>query len=220
MSQSRVLGRGTACRTIITDRLVLRPSKEERDLENYLNHIEAEDEFIFQYGREKSDELLGMIDFHTAPVAYFTVFLKGTRTMVGYVGVTTADGGTLDEGNLEYYIFKEYRRNGFCKEAAQALIQSFFSGTLTGRPEESVFAQTLSENEASIRLLESLGFEKESVGIEVCFDEPGNFCPRYGIRRFILQNPGMDRREKNGEVTNPSFRIHSGNGEDPVPAPP
>lgn len=202
-SQLRVTERGTTCRTMTTDRLVLRPSEDERDLENYLAHIEAENEFLFQYGQEKSDELLGMIDFHTAPVAYFTVFLKGTRTMVGYVGVTTANGGSLDEGNLEFHIFKEYRRNGFCKEAAQALIQSYFSGTLTGRPEESVFAETLSENEASIRSLESLGFEKEAAGIRACFDEQGNFCPQYGIRRFILQNPSMDRRGKNGEDTNP-----------------
>ena len=123
-SQLRVTERGTTRRTMTTDRLVLRPSEDERDLENYLAHIEAENEFLFQYGQEKSDELLGMIDFHTAPVAYFTVFLKGTRTMVGYVGVTTANGGSLDEGNLEFHIFKEYRRNGFCKEAARLKTKS------------------------------------------------------------------------------------------------
>ena len=185
----------TACRAITTDRLVLRPSRDERDLANYLAHIEAENEFLIQYGMERSDELLEMIDFHSAPVAYFTVFLKGTRTMVGYVGVTTADGGTMDAGNLEFYIFKEYRRNGFCKEAVQALLRSFFSGKLTGKREESVFAETLAENEASIRLLESLGFEKEAIGFRVYFDEQDRFGPQFMIRRYSLRDPGTDGKE-------------------------
>ncbi len=180
---------------IVTERLVLRPSEDGRDLETYLAHLEAEDEYLIQYGMEKSDELLKMIDFHTAPVAYFTVFLKGTQTMIGYVGVMTAEGDAL-EGNLEFYIFKAYRRNGFCKEAVRALIQAFFSGALTGRQEESAFAETLSENEAPIRLLESLGFEKDAWGMRVNLDEQGNFTAQHGIRRFVLQNPAVNPRTR------------------------
>ena len=197
MSQFRGTERETVCRTITTDRLVLRPSEDERDLENYLAHMEAEDEYLFQYGMVKSDELLEMIDFHSAPVAYFTVFLKGTWTMVGYVGITTEDGGTADEGNLEFHIFKEYRRNGFCKEAVQALLQAYFGGAITERQEESVFAETLAENEASIRLLESLGFRKEGVFLGAYLDEQGNFCSQFEVRRyrFVLQNPDMARKE-------------------------
>lgn len=42
-------------RELVTSRLVLRSSDDERDLTDYLSHLEAENEFYFQYGTERSD---------------------------------------------------------------------------------------------------------------------------------------------------------------------
>lgn len=151
---------------IHTERLVLRPSRDERDLENYLAHLEAENEYFIQYGYERSDELIAAIDFHSAPVCYYTIFLKDTNDMAGYAGITP--GTDEAPGSFEIYIFKEYRRKHIAFEAGSALIQNFFEGKLTGEKESSLSAETLTDNEASIRLLESLDFKREAVGLRLC----------------------------------------------------
>ena len=172
-------------RTLVTSRLILRPSDDKRDLTDYLSHLEAENEFYFQYGTERSDELLEQIDFHSAPVYYYTVFLKNTDVMLGYVGITPRFGKRA-EGEIEFYIFREHRQNGFAKEALSALIQSFFDGSLTGKKGCLVSAETLRENESSVRLLFSLGFESVSVGLRLSLgaDESSEIIE---LRRFEIQ---------------------------------
>ena len=99
---------------IITDNLILRSSDDDRDLSNYLSHLKSADEFYIQYGYDYSPELEAIIDFHTAPVYYYTLFLKDNGKMVGYVGLTNNAYGEIDTGEIEFYIFKEHRRNHYC----------------------------------------------------------------------------------------------------------
>lgn len=164
---------------IITNRLILRPSDDERDLENYISHLKSADEFYIQYGQPYSDdELIGMIDFHSSGVIYYSVFLKETGAMVGYVGILPY-GGESKSGNLEFYIFKEYRRKHYCQEALNALIECFFNGELTGAYGGMIDAETMSDNEPSCKLLESLGFQKTKVGIRFYLDhnkKSGKLC--------------------------------------------
>lgn len=148
---------------IITDRLILRPSNDDRDLENYLSHLKAADEFYYQYGEEYSDELYNMIDFHSSGVIYYSVFLKEQNIMVGYVGVLPYQNSNA--GEIEFYIFKEYRRNHYASEALTALIEWFMSAELNNKSEKKIVAETLSENEISCKLLEHIGFDKSAMGI-------------------------------------------------------
>lgn len=46
-------------------------------------------------------------------------------------------------GDIEFYIFKEFRRYGFCKEALTAFIDNFFIGSLTDIKGIQVEAETL-----------------------------------------------------------------------------
>lgn len=172
--------------SIVTKRLILRRSQDKRDLEEYLSHIEAADEFYIQYGTERSSRLLAMIDFHTAPVLYFTVFLKETDAMIGYVGISCISGEGA--GNLEFYIFKEYRRKHFCREALSALLKHFFDGKLTDRKTVAVVAETLVGNEPAVRLLESLHFERETVGFYFNLTDKGESSARNMLVRYILKS--------------------------------
>lgn len=174
------------CAEIITDRLILRPSDDARDLADYLSHLETANEYFIQYGEERSDWLIAAIDFHSAPVCYYTVFRKDTGAMVGYVGVTSLQ--EEETGNLEFYIFREYRRNRYAYEALTALLDRFFDGTLTGKKNHTVIAETLAENEPSIRLLETLGFEKIGIGWRSRLLENGELSFGYDMERYALKN--------------------------------
>lgn len=142
---------------IITERLILCPSDDERDLENYINHLKNEDGFYFQYGEQYSLELEERIDFHSSGVIYYTVFLRDSDTMIGYVGILPY----LDKehpGELEFYFFSEYRRKGYAKDAVNAFIQAYISDESTGKKRKHIIAEVIGENESAVEFLISLGF--------------------------------------------------------------
>lgn len=157
---------------ITTERLNIIPSDEERDLQLYLDDLMKKDEFLFQFGMPYSKELFEMIDFHSAPVIYYTIFLRETGAMIGYIGLTVSEHNT-ECGDLEFYIFKDYRRCGYCSEAVKAFSNAFFSGELSGTKGKTVTAETLSENDAVKRMLEGLGFKRECIGIRFNFTDDG-----------------------------------------------
>ena len=55
---------------IITRRLKLLPSVDERDRDNYIMHLKDEDIFFYQYGQNYLPELEEAIDFHSSGVIY------------------------------------------------------------------------------------------------------------------------------------------------------
>ena len=71
---------------------------------------------------EMTDELLAQADFESNGVECYTIFLKDTGEMIGYVGLSPEG----DEADIEFYIFKDYRNMGYCKEAAIRLINAYF----------------------------------------------------------------------------------------------
>ena len=93
-----------------------------------------------------------------------------------------------ETGNLEFYIFREHRRNRYAYEALTALLERFFDGTLTGKTYHTVIAETLAENEPSIRLLESLGFEKIGVGWRSHLLENGELAMGFDMERYAMKN--------------------------------
>ena len=158
---------------IVTEWLYLLPSKDERDLDLYRNHLTDEEEFFLQYGYPLDDESLGFIDFHSSGVIYYTVFLKHTTEMVGYVGIKPQRESDF-AGELEYSIFREHRKRGYCTEASAALLAAFFDGALTGWEGKMAYAETMPENMAACRVLEKLGFSLKAKGFRVALDEEGN----------------------------------------------
>ena len=76
---------------------------DEADWENYVRHLLEADEFYVQYGMEPTSELIEMIQNMNPDVIYYSIILKDTGDMAGYVGITP------DNNNLEFYVFKEYR---------------------------------------------------------------------------------------------------------------
>ena len=105
----------------------------------------------------------------TPNVIYYSVYLKQGNIMVGYVGVTPKTN------NLEFYIFQEFRKMGIGTDAVNLLIWLWSTGQITGDREAKIEAETLSQNLASVQLLEKLGFQKEAVGLRMILSEDARY---------------------------------------------
>ncbi len=128
-----------------TNRLLLLRSSDERDLAKYKEHLADPDEFFMQFGLHMSDEILALVDFRSTGVLYYTVFLKVTESMVGYVGIKPYEHSE-GVGELEFHIFEEHRGNGYCTEASAALLEAYFGGRLECGTGHTAVAETMPEN--------------------------------------------------------------------------
>lgn len=136
-------------------------SMNKTDWGNYYSHVVEANELYIQYGMNPSEELLEWIQNPDPAVVYYSIHSTIHDVMVGYIGVVPKTG------NLEFYIFKEYRRHGFGSEAIDMFSKMFFSGDITGKKEDEMVAEILTDNDASIRLLEKAGFQKSNEGIRI-----------------------------------------------------
>lgn len=154
---------------IKTKRLELRPADNGKDLNRYLADL-TPDEYLYQFGCEFDERLLEDYDFTINGVICYSIFMRDTDTMIGYAGIKPCEDNP-SVGDLEYYIFKEYREQGYCQEAVRAMIESFHHGELDGTKGMSVVAEIVQGNDASAHILEKLGFVKTSVGLHVYANE-------------------------------------------------
>lgn len=104
---------------------------------------------------------------------YFAIERKDDRKLLGYIGLSVEPSAT---GLLEYYIFKDERRKGYCKEAVEALTEITLRGKLYGPVEtvrrgvyrkravrlNAIRARISALNTASQRTVESCGFVHEA----------------------------------------------------------
>ena len=95
--------------------------------------------------------------------AVFAVCLQATTEsnespdLIGTVGLAIVE---LDQrAEIGYWLGREYWGNGFCTEAVVAVVEYGFEGLGLHR----IFAQHISRNIASARVLEKAGFSKEGV---------------------------------------------------------
>ncbi len=117
---------------------------------------------FFNTPRNTQKIFYGMIDFTSHLVFCYAVCLRQTGQMIGYVGLMPE---LMDaSANLEFYFFKEHRRQGFATEAIRAFIAQFRSGALFGFNGKTVIAEVVCENDPSKKLIEKLGFTKTAVG--------------------------------------------------------
>lgn len=159
-----------SARMIKTDRLVMKPANNDKDLATYKRLLEPCD-YFFQFGYEYDEHLLDGYDFTSLGVICYSVFLKDTDEYIGYAGIKP-DSDDPDIGELEYFIARPHRNKGYCREAAAALIAAFKDGLLTGTKGIELYAETISENTASARVLEKLGFgfEHDLMTLYLCPD--------------------------------------------------
>ena len=156
------------------------------DWSNYVQHVVKADELFTQYGCEPTEELIECINTMTPNVIYYSVYLKQENIMVGYVGVTPKTS------NPEFCIFQEFRKMGIGTDALNLLIWLWFTGQITGDREAKIEAETLSQNLASVRLLEKLGFQKEAVGLRMILSEDANY-QTISLNSYVLKRDVADK---------------------------
>lgn len=154
---------------IETSRLWLRPGKNERDSSPFLLMLRNDGDFQQYCGARFSEENLSRFANYFERVndemCMYSLFLKtDAETFIGYVGFHREGDGTFE---LEFYIAKEYRRNGYCEEACRAVIGQLFGEGLSvnGKllSENELYATTLAENEPTLGLLKKLGFTQHMI---------------------------------------------------------
>ena len=139
---------------IVTERLVLRPFRETDydDLYEFLSQLRDEEfegcpGITYENGRERLRERLGSEE-------YCAVELRGSGKVIGNV---FCGGREYDAVEVGYIINRDYRRQGYAREALDAVIGRAFRGGA-----HRVYAECDPRNEASWRLLESVGLRREA----------------------------------------------------------
>ena len=113
---------------------------------------------------------------------------------IGYVGFHRE----IDDYELEFYIGKEFRRKGFCKEACVEVINILFDEGLSVDGnilvEEKLYATTLFYNVAAYSLLENLGFKSHAIyarGVVMVaqgvYDEESDDFLIFPIKRYVIE---------------------------------
>ena len=139
---------------IRTQRLILRPFRDSDydDLFEFLSQLEN-DEFegypgiTYENGREHLKYRIGSEEF-------FAVELADAGKVIGNIYCGGRDYGAKEIG---YIINRDYRRRGYAGEALRAVIEAAFRGGA-----HRIYAECDPRNEASWRLLEKLGLQREA----------------------------------------------------------
>lgn len=192
-------------RPIPTDRLILRaPDEQGHDLALYQQHLLEDGDFLLYASKQPSPEAVHELRIDR-PFS-FTVFAKDDGRMVGYCGFyqdpyIPCSNQSWSRVGLEYYIFKNERKQGYGKEMMLGLIHQAFSKGLWAYinspfddclskvrfPILSIRAGIKTSNPASLGLIRSLGFISEGVLHQV---RPVEGKKKYLDEAvFFLQNP-------------------------------
>lgn len=143
-----------------TERLMVRHFHKD-DLDQFYE-IVKDPETMAAWGQEFSkEEAKRYIDFSLKSYqkegyAYYPIFLKESKTMVGAVGLLLVEINGKKQTELAYFIKREYWGKGYAKEACLACLHFWFD-TLK---KEEIVAQILPHNEASVKLVQTLGFRQ------------------------------------------------------------
>lgn len=139
--------------TIKTNRLIER-SMDNNEWNQIVDRIFDANEAYIQFGYEQDDDLRDALaePFFEA-VVYYTFYLPFTSEVIGYVEFTPSNK------NLGFYIFEEYRHQGFAYEGIKAFMEACQKGEVTGVSENEFLADVMDSNIPCINLLKKLGFK-------------------------------------------------------------
>lgn len=115
---------------------------------------------------------------HGKSLRYYIYRKEQPTQLIGTIHFFRIEHGPFSRASIGYKIDADFHRQGYATEACEAAIPCFFSDYRIHRLE----ARVATDNTASIRLLEHLGFQFEGIeysGVEV----NGVFCDhfRYGL---------------------------------------
>ena len=95
------------------------------------------------------------IKFESGESVNFAVILKNTEELIGAVGLIIDKGSNRAE--LGYWISKEYWNQGFCTEAAEAVVDYGFEQLFLHK----ITASHFSRNPSSGKVMSKIGMKKE-----------------------------------------------------------
>ncbi len=151
--------------TIKTDRLILRPF-EKSDLDEVLSYYSLPDvqRYLDWKARDKTEakaafDLMRKQTRLTRPGELLTLAAvrKVDGKVIGHVSLRYTDA-TAAQAEIRFAIAPTFRGNGFGAEAVRAVITLGFDDYKFHR----IFARTAGDNEASARLLKTLGMRLEA----------------------------------------------------------
>ena len=146
---------------IETERLLLRPLSDEEWIV-VVDHVFEASESLIQFGIDVDTFRKEMVEEpYREDVVYFAVVLGVRDDLIGYVGFTPRSN------NLEFYVFYEYRREGYAYEAICAFVKAITEGTITGKPQTKIVTQVISDNTACIELMKKLRFSECGCGFDI-----------------------------------------------------
>lgn len=137
-----------------TERLILRRYRNS-DLDDLFNYLS--DSLVVEYEPYKAmsmSEVKDNLEWRISTEEMIAVELKSNHKMIGNVYLGKRELDTLEIG----YVFnKEYWGNGYVKESCIKLIELAFANGI-----QRIYAECDPQNLSSWKLLESLGFVRES----------------------------------------------------------
>jgi len=151
--------------TLKTERLILRPF-ERSDLDDVLGYYSLPEvqRYLDWKARDKTEakaafEAMRKQKRLTRPGEILTLAMvrKTDAVVMGHVSLRWTDA-TAGQGEIRFAVAPVYRRHGYCREAVTAMISLAFEEYRLHR----VFAVTAGDNEASARLLKSIGMRLEA----------------------------------------------------------
>ncbi len=150
---------------IETERLILRPSNNTRDNDDFLHMLQTDGDFEQYCGLKLNERSLeNFVDyFEHEDMALYSIFLKeAPDVFVGYAGCGYYEYNERYE--VDFYVGRQFRNAGICTEALRCVIDQLFEKGLSIDGKiiklDKIFAETLRSNEPAKRVLEKLGFER------------------------------------------------------------
>ena len=151
--------------TLKTDRLILRPF-ERSDLDDVLGYYSLPEvqRYLDWKARDKSEAKTAFDAMRkqtrlTRPgdILTLAVVRKADGAVMGHVSLRWTDA-TAGQGEIRFAIGPAYRRRGYATEAVKAVMTLAFEGFRMHR----IFAVTAGQNQASAKLLRSIGMRLEA----------------------------------------------------------
>lgn len=140
-----------------TERLEIRNmTRDEWQL--FVDNVVFADECLFMFAHEKDEKLLEAIKEPNFDKGLdYSIYLPDEDRMIGFMSFCTSKTH-MDHNCIAFYIFEEYRRQGYAYEAVSALIEKLLDGTILGKPAKKILAWVVWGNNPSKKLVEKLGF--------------------------------------------------------------
>ncbi|MBD5452333.1 MAG: GNAT family N-acetyltransferase [Lachnospiraceae bacterium] len=168
---------------LITEHLMLCPSDNARDNVPFLKMLRGDGDFRIFSGVEPTENNVLEFQnyFEREKCCFYAIFLIDCQEeMIGYVGISYRGE---ERTEAEFYVSKAHRGQGYCTEALHKICEEVSQGNLKWRDEtgeqipieiDKLYATTISDNLAAVKVLEKCGFveNREMVLVFQIFIDP------------------------------------------------